>query len=242
MDRQFLGYLKKTVELEQAVYTQKQVIAKLDYEISRLGHLSNFQEPKPPAEPSPALLDTLGSFIGSGAMIGFFVGIFNGSFLGGIVPGAVIGGLVNLVLNAIVMSSESTKRHERYYAAMREYKANMEWDIARVNAEYAQKEKLEELRDIMASRLKETTSILNKYYDTDIIFPKYRNLVALCSIYEYFLSGRCSKLTGHGGAYDTYEYDARMNLIIVKLDEIINQLETIKNNQYMLYDAIQEGN
>ena len=39
---------------------------------------------------------------------------------------------------------------------------------------------------------------LNQLYSLNIIYPKYRNFVAISSFYEYFESGRCNTLKGHG--------------------------------------------
>ena len=44
--------------------------------------------------------------------------------------------------------------------------------------------------------LSETQQLLKKLYELDYIFPKYRNFVAICSIYEYFVSGRCTEYEG----------------------------------------------
>lgn len=90
--------------------------------------------------------------------------------------------------------------------------------------------------------LSETKKTLAAYYATDIIFPKYRNFVSMNTIYEYFASGRCSELTGANGAYNLYEAEVRQNVIINSLDKIIDSLQQIRNNQYMLYDAISETN
>ena len=79
---------------------------------------------------------------------------------------------------------------------------------------------------------------LNKYYSLNIIFPKYRGLVPVASFYEYLASGRCDGLTEVHGAYNKYEEELRQNLIIAKLDTVIQQLESIKGNQFMLYQAI----
>lgn len=90
--------------------------------------------------------------------------------------------------------------------------------------------------------IKNTLNALNMLYSADIIFPKYRNLIAISSFYEYFESGRCNTLIGHEGAYNIYENEIRLNRIIVQLDIVIDKLEEIKNNQYMLYDAINQTN
>ena len=79
-------------------------------------------------------------------------------------------------------------------------------------------------------------------YSLDVIFPKYRNIIAVSSFYEYLLSGRCDKLEGAEGAYNIFESELRMNLIINKIDDVIKHLEKIEQHQYMLYSAIQENN
>lgn len=90
--------------------------------------------------------------------------------------------------------------------------------------------------------LSETHTTLNKLYSLDVIFPKYRNITAVTSFYEYFCAGRCTALTGHEGAYNIYEQEVRMGVIIDKLDIIIERLEEIEHNQYMIAEAIKKGN
>jgi hypothetical protein len=95
-----------------------------------------------------------------------------------------------------------------------------------------------ELEEISSSYYK-TKDILDDYYNMNIIYPKYRNLIAVSSFNEYFSSGRCSELKGHEGAYNIYENELRLDKINDKLDDILDNLESIKQNQYMLYSAIQ---
>lgn len=44
------------------------------------------------------------------------------------------------------------------------------------------------------------------------------------------------------GAYNLYEQETRMDIVIMQLDDIYEELEEIKENQYMLYDAICQTN
>lgn len=76
----------------------------------------------------------------------------------------------------------------------------------------------------------------------NIVFPKYLDMVALASIYEYLIAGRCSKLEGPDGAYNLFENELRQNIIISKLDVVIDKLEEIKQNQFMIYQALSEIN
>ena len=92
--------------------------------------------------------------------------------------------------------------------------------------------------DVPIREMKET---LESLYSVDVIYPKYRNFVAICTFYEYFLSGRCEKLAGPNGAYNLYESELRQNIIINRLDNIINQLSQIEDNQYALFMELQEA-
>lgn len=79
-------------------------------------------------------------------------------------------------------------------------------------------------------------------YSYDILFEKYRNFVAISSLYEYLVSGRCETLEGPHGAYNLFENEIRMDMVISHLKQVIVSLEEIKQNQYMIYSAINESN
>ncbi len=83
---------------------------------------------------------------------------------------------------------------------------------------------------------------LDMYYKAGVIYPKYRGIVPVTTIYEYIESGRCTVLEGHEGAYNLYENELRMNLIIGKLDDISSKLDQIADNQRLLVQEIQESN
>lgn len=151
--------------------------------------------------------------------------------------------LIYVIKNLIQYLKERAKNNEEN-KVINKYNQEV---IARNNKNYEHRKtelsnmKREEwqLRNIT---IKNTENALNRLYSADIIFPKYRNLIAISSFYEYFESGRCDTLTGHEGAYNIYENEIRLNRIIVQLDIVIDKLEEIKNNQYMLYDAINQTN
>ncbi|MBD4493572.1 hypothetical protein GUG78_17250, partial [Xanthomonas citri pv. citri] len=65
--------------------------------------------------------------------------------------------------------------------------------------------------------------------------------------YQYFKTKQTYSLgfdrsTGDTGAYRIYEYEKRMNIIITKLDTVIEKLDEIKNNQAVLYSTIIDAN
>ena len=86
--------------------------------------------------------------------------------------------------------------------------------------------------------LQKSIAARNELYAAGIIFGKYQNAVALSSFYEYLMSGRCEKLEGTNGAYSLYESEVRANRVIEQLDTVIDSLDQIKANQYMMYSAM----
>ncbi|MBO5153077.1 MAG: hypothetical protein J6C00_01840 [Eubacterium sp.] len=96
--------------------------------------------------------------------------------------------------------------------------------------------------DDLNQMIQDTKNVLGCYYQKNIIYPKYWNWVAVASFYEYLSSGRCTSLEGHEGAYNIFENESRQDLIIRKLDEVIENLNEIKENQYMLYSEIKQQN
>ena len=100
------------------------------------------------------------------------------------------------------------------------------------------KDSCTKMRTNLEKPLKETKENLERVYSKNIIYPKYRNLPALTSIYEYYVTGRCEELSGPYGAYNLYEDEVRKDKIISQLNTVIANLEQIKQNQYKLYEQV----
>lgn len=146
--------------------------------------------------------------------------------------------------------AEYQERLDDYNKALKEYECAVERslieheaamdryheDVSEHNAMVARD--LEPHEDALAA-LQEDLDFL---YDSDIIFPKYRSLIAITAIYEYLSSGRCSSLEGADGAYNLYEMELRQNIIIGQLSVIVDDLESIKDNQYILYQELKQAN
>lgn len=100
---------------------------------------------------------------------------------------------------------------------------------------------LREMYRIVAAEKNNTQQVLNQYYAKNLIYPKYRTLESICTIYEYLESGICTELTGYAGAYNMLEAEARANRICLRLDNIQGSLNRIEQNQRLLYQAVSEG-
>ena len=156
------------------------------------------------------------------------------------------------VLGLAYMGVQSNKHHEEYAGKLSAYEAQCR-QIDKQNQEYEVEYKRNlatwtqtntEMHAYMSKPLAESRALLDRFYASEIIYPKYRTLPALTSIYEYFMTGRCTELTGPHGAYNLYEDELRKDTVISQLNTVIENLEQIRQNQYMLYQqvkAIQEN-
>ncbi len=127
---------------------------------------------------------------------------------------------------------------EEYRQAMEAYNTKLssnEFVCNELNKDIAQSKLVE---STVQAQIDNINSTLNKLYDTEIIYPKYRDLVSVTMFCEYIDSGRCSQLEGSNGAYNLYESEKRADLIIARMDEVVSSLDTIRQNQFYLYQSI----
>ncbi len=89
-------------------------------------------------------------------------------------------------------------------------------------------------------RIDEIAKKINELYSYDVIYPKYRDYVAVSQMFEYIDAGRCTALEGAHGAYNLYESDIKANLVIQQLTQIVSGLEDVRKNQGALYAELKE--
>ncbi len=58
-------------------------------------------------------------------------------------------------------------------------------------------------------------------------------LLRLVRFMNILCQGRCVAFEGHEGAYNIYENEIRLNVVIQKLDDVIQKLDQIQDNQYI---------
>ncbi len=213
---QLKEYVSTLYEMETLVYQQEQLHKNL---VSRKNSLiSEPQKPKGRVMSAVIIL-----------IVAVILFICSGSWI--IIILAVLGGIFFALPNLFFsMSADSD--------ANKAYKKN----LARYEKEGPERAELAVVCPQAAAKLEESKALLQQMYSIGIIYPKYQNLIAISSFYDYLMSGRCSELEGHEGAYNIYEMEARLDRIVTQLDVVIQKLDQIQRNQYMLYKAIQEGN
>lgn len=151
---------------------------------------------------------------------------------------AIICALFGVIVTIWIRKSDDRDMNKQYLSDIQKYD-NMQMQL-RPNI-VSTNQLIPELRSKLQTSqqlLLRTRQILQDTYNMDYIYPKYRNIVAVCTMLEYLESGRCDSLTGANGAYNLYENELRANMIIGKLSDIGEKLDRISDNQRQLADAV----
>lgn len=262
-------YTSRAKELETAIFTQKCLMHRykevLEAQFPIAPQMRKVQKPIKP-DPDHYRIFKQASLVWVSIAVMCMIGlyglcmVFAGS-VGGIV-GVLFGILAILVTRDEIRTSKDIAERnqelaEEYNQAEREYlrqikEYNRQLELSKEDYEQAlavYKQKTAEynesynviLRYHNAS-LTVLENALQALYDENVIFPKYRNLVAITTINEYLLSGRCYCLEGPDGAYNLYEMELRKNIVIGQLSDIIDDPEKLRGNQYSLYEALRRSN
>lgn len=259
------AYTARAVELESAIYTQRELM-------SQHKNLIQHQRPVAPKRPdlcppvkpvqptdmvSSGRYNTFMVIIAILSIIGCGIFITALPMFGLIMSAACAYGLYNILSNQSRDNNSVREAQRKYERDMVEYNQQMEDYYKRYNLasdnysmmlqnwnnrvdEYDLKsEKIIQKHDDTLGALEST---LQTHYEQNVIFPKYRNMVAITTINEYLMSGRCFELEGPNGAYNLYEMELRQNIIIGQLSTIISSLEQVRNNQFSLYQELVKAN
>ena len=99
---------------------------------------------------------------------------------------------------------------------------------------------LTEQKRTVETMLEEAASIRSALFNSNVLYPKYRTLIAEANFLEYLESGRCDSLTGESGAYNLYESEIRAGVINPLLEQLLLSMETIKLSQTVLYNILDD--
>lgn len=239
--KEYLGVL---YELEKERYMQERLKYALNKKANSLGHAKQI------APPSKKKGDTFE--LVSGGLISFPILTCIGGIIGGIVSiftkisskngllyGAIAGAVILAVILIVSIVQGVLYNKEEYEMDCINYQNALEEDRQRLEREKAALMcvKLEYAR--IDACYTQTCCNLNKLYRLNILFEKYHhNFAAVSTLYEYFCAGRFKTLED---AYNQLELEVRLDRICLKLDIIISKLDEIKDNQFMIYNAITQA-
>ena len=245
-------YFKVLVDMETHVYMQQTVINMLEDKISSLGIKRQIQEPKLEEVRDVPLKYAFFALISGffcGPIVWFVVGIIMAAFGGylemsfEIIKKFMFGtGIVAFAIFLFLHIHEKSEKKGKYDWEYNNYVKQCNDEEERLKKEAWLKNMLNSEKRKMNRRLEDSIQNLQMVYSKNICYEKYRNIIAVCSIYEYLASKRCYQLVGPDGCYNLFEQEIRADLIILKLDEIINKLDQIQKNQNKLYWAISDSN
>ena len=246
-------YLKKCVDLEIAVFEQQEIIKiikeKINYYENREATPIKQKEMKTWISVITAIIGLSPSFKAAKYIVPKILGHSGSGLMDGLVEGIVylfafifafalfesIAACIGLIPHMLVYEIEGNRIKEI------NSKANVE--IGEENDRIIGV--LEDSLHKLEESKRETKDRLDAVYDLNVLTEKYQNLVAVSSIYEYFKNGRCSSLENNGNgecAYNMFEREVRQDIIIYKLDKIIDSLESIRQNQFILYSELRTMN
>lgn len=256
-------YLSGVFETELNIFVQKKTLKRMENTYAALGKYNKIYKPSQRSANVnvsdymfmvgaviaviTAIIGAIVEYVGSSGgfwhlILSGIVGIVYG-IMGFIAGGLTIGTAVGL----FVLNSEKDKLKQEHTNALAEYDKKVKNDSLRVKRELNQKKTLETEIIAMRSRLKESQNNLARMYAYNILNPDYQNIYAVSSIHGYIVKGRTKGLTfnentGDQGAYNIYEYERRMNMIITNTEEILNRLDEVVDNQYELAMGLRQAN
>lgn len=225
---QVKGYLDRVVNLEGSLYEQQKIYNSL---LEKKQKYENMKlEERPIINNKDSSEDGL-FLAGFAAVVDFILILcfdWVDSFGGFVFHILVVGGLTLFItkfLQRAYYSNQQEKSDKYYYERVNKIKEKNKEII----------DKCKSCMAIISKSIDSTKNTLDSVYNLNIVYPKYRNFVAMATICEYFDSGRVDQFVGPNGAYNLYENELRMNVIIDKLDMILEKLDTIQRNQNLLY-------
>ena len=241
-----LKYLRTILKLETDLHTLSVSMNRNRQQASQLSQTYTIQKPETNLGTgiSGFFFDLLMAFILSIIPFGiaaffFFVYHVSKSGLCFVVGFAVA--LVGVAVFGVVMS---TAREERKQAPekLRQYEKDVAENERQMQANRKALTLVNQDYEVLRQRYNKAALLLQKYYDLNIIYPKYRGIVPVAMFVQYLESGIVYQLEGPDGAYSRYEDELFRQLIINKLDVIVTRLDDIRSTQYELANSLEKSN
>lgn len=241
-----LKYLRTILKLETDLRTLSVSMNRNRQQVSQLSQTYTIQKPETNLGTgiSGFFFDLLMAFILSIIPFGiaaffFFVYHVSKSGLCFVVGFAVA--LVGVAVFGVVMS---TAREERKQAPekLRQYEKDVAENERQMQANRKALTLVNQDYEVLRQRYNKAALLLQKYYDLNIIYPKYRGIVPVAMFVQYLESGIVYQLEGPDGAYSRYEDELFRQLIINKLDVIVTRLDDIRSTQYELANSLEKSN
>lgn len=245
-DNTLLNYLRTVLNLEIQCRTLSSSMERNRKQVASYSSYNNQEKPSPPLAPVPDTGAEIFMFVVGALCIFMIIGgirlIISGYELLAVpvIVLIIFGCLFAYIISAGISDnrenkkwcSEQKQQYEELISNIERQKEAIRQALPILNNDY----------EILERQYQETRSLLAKYYDLNIIYPKYRGIVPIAMFVQYLESGIVYRLQGPDGAYSRYEDELFRQLIINKLDIIISRLDEIRATQYELANALERSN
>lgn len=258
--KDLLGYLTTVLELEKQCRTMHTAILNYDGWIRKLEAIERQAEiSKPGDKPVYDFKGFIGAFLMGGGGCGILGALF--VFIANSLKGLLFGlfdwlftlvkwsGYAIWIFGAVLCIWSVLATIQEFFEARKDFaKRQEQYNIDVANRAEAitqaskKKKSLLADRQILYKQYVSSKKVLSNYYSLNVIYPSYRSIVPVAMFTQYIQSRRCDKLEGAEGAYNKYESEIRQNIIIAKLDVIIEKLDHIATSQYELQQTLIESN
>ena len=237
-----IDYMNTVLELEIELRVINNCLEEINQHCENLGVENDIPEPVLYEEEVPTKVDAIGVFsiwfVGSLLLMCLIPRL--GILIIGTATGLIASANKLLSIPRIKQSNEDYAR--QYEIDVKKYNKACEREEERMYRETKELDIYDQQFDILDNTYDNTLEILEKLYDKGIIYSKYRDFVSIGMFCEYLESGRCDRLDGPNGAYNIYENEIRQDIIISRLEDIIQCLDEIKETQFKLYCEVQNMN
>lgn len=241
-----LKYLRTILKLETDLRTLSVSMNRNRQQASQLSQTYTIQKPETNLGTgiSGFFFDLLMAFILSIIPFGIAAFFFFGYYVSKSGLFFVFGFAVALVGVAVFGVVMSTAREDRKQAPekLRQYEKDVAENERQMQANRKALTLVNQDYEVLKQRYNKAALLLQKYYDLNIIYPKYRGIVPVAMFVQYLESGIVYQLEGPDGAYSRYEDELFRQLIINKLDVIVTRLDDIRSTQYELANSLEKSN
>lgn len=171
-----------------------------------------------------------------------------GSLIFSLIIGAICGAIVVAIVANIKKENLQKEYDKEYSYEMKEYDRLKNEDEKRVRNENIIRGHIQQEIEVLEEKYGESKKRLEEFYNYNIVDRKYwHNIVAISSFYQYLSEKRTYSLefdqkTGDRGAYNIYNEEAQRGIIIIQLGKVLDKLDQVIENQYMLQNTLRDAN
>ncbi len=246
------GYLADLFDIELNLYIQEKTIQSMKIAYNLLQVKDNLHKPIYRTAPNKsafpvfiitalvaAISASVGIILNGGGVLDFILAF--------ITYGFIIGALCGIVI-AVPIEKAQRKRLQKkldkeYEALCEQYEDELQKNREKVENSERKKKCLEWEIKRMTGMLSRSYESRRMLYEQNLLYKDYRNLIAVGTLYGYFVKGQARSLspdlkTGDQGAYSIYKNQFRLGKIITSTEKILKKQEAVFEAQQELAESL----